>query len=310
MSEPESFRPETAPLIGFIGVGAMGGPMARNLLKAGYRLTVFDLDSEQVEACLSAGATAAKNAAELVKQSKIVLTSLPASIVFTEVAEADLLPNARSGQIFIDFGTTKVSETRRLAAELARKKAILLDAPVSGGSAGAEAGKLRIFVGGDPTAVGRCRPLLELLGEPERVVYCGLSGSGQIVKGVNQLAMGLGAAAYLEALAFGVRAGVTPDVIAQAVGGGEENWRAHFARIADHVLSGTPENADVKFPELPYFLDEAYEQSFDLPLTEALFNFCDAGSRDWLDNMGRQTVAFWYELLNRPGKAIVDEIEP
>jgi 3-hydroxyisobutyrate dehydrogenase-like beta-hydroxyacid dehydrogenase len=309
MSAPETFRPETAPLIGFIGVGAMGGPMARNLLKAGYRLTVFDLDVQKVEACVEAGATAAKHATELVKQSKIVLTSLPSSTIFVEVAETDLAPHAKSGQIFIDFGTTEAVETRRLAGEFIRKKATLLDAPVSGGSAGAETGKLRIFVGGDSAAVERCRPLLEVLGEPERVIYCGPTGSGQIVKGVNQLAMGLGVAAYLEALAFGVRGGVDPAIIAQAVGGGEESWRAYFTRIVQHVMAGTPENADIKFPELPYFLGEAYEQGFDLPLTEALFNFCDAGSRDWLDNMGRQTVAFWYELMNRAGKAIVDEIE-
>jgi hypothetical protein len=92
--------------------------------------------------------------------------------------------------------------------------------------------------------------------------------------------------------------------------GGDESWRAHLAQITQHILKGTPEKADVKFPELPYFLAEAETQGFDLPLTETLFTFCDAGSRDWLDNMGRPTVSFWHELINRINQTRLDKIEP
>jgi hypothetical protein len=92
--------------------------------------------------------------------------------------------------------------------------------------------------------------------------------------------------------------------------GGDESWRAHLAQIAQHILKGTPEKADVKFPELPYFLAEAEAQGFDLPLTEILLTFCDAGSRDWRDNMGRPTVSFWHELINCIRQLRPDETEP
>jgi len=308
MSETETGPQASLPVIGFIGVGVMGGPMACNLLKAGYPVIVSDLNPAQLERCTAAGATAADNAETLVRQSQIILTSLPSSAVFVEVAEMVLLPHAQPGQIFIDMGTTEAGETRRLAANFSQKQASLLDAPVSGGQTGAEAGTLYIFVGGEAAVAEQCRPLLERLGRPERVVYCGPSGSGQIVKGVNQLALGLGVAAYLEAMAFGVRAGVDLNTIVQAVGG-TESWRGYLAQIAGHILAKTPEKADVKFPELPYFLNEAYAQGFDLPLTEALYNFCEASSADWLDNMNRPTVAFWQELLNRPGQAILNDLE-
>ena len=123
----------------------------------GYSLTAYDPRAERLEACVSAGAGAAGSAAEVVARSEIVITSLPSSAVFVQVAEEDLLPNAQPGQVFIDMGTTEAAETRRLAAEFAWKGAALLDAPVSRGSRGAEAGTLRIFVGGD-ALVHPCPP--------------------------------------------------------------------------------------------------------------------------------------------------------
>ena len=286
------------PVLGFIGLGAMGGPMACNLSKAGYDLYAYDVRSEAVAACVAAGATAVESAEAVAPHSDVVLISLPTSAIFVEVAETVLLSQARPQQIFIDLGTTTAAETRRLATAFAEKGAVLIDAPLSGGSQGAEAGTLHIFIGGDERAVTACRPILEVLGDPDRVVYCGPSGSGQVVKGVNQLAMGLGAAAYLEAVAFGVRAGVDPTAISQAVGGAS-GWRADVDQITRRVGAGTAEGVYVKFPELPYFLDEAQAQGFELPLTEALFAFCDVAPREWRDNMNRPTVSFWHELLHR-----------
>ena len=287
------------PTLGFIGLGAMGGQMARRLLGAEHRLVAFDIDAERLAACVGAGAWAAESAVDAVQRSQVVLTSLRSSAVFVEVAEESLVPNARPGQVFIDLGTTEAPETRRLAAALAARGATLLDAPVSGGPGGSQSGTLRIFVGGDEAAYRRCRPILEVLGDPERIVYCGPSGCGQVVKGVNQLAMGLGDAAYLEAIAFGVRAGADPEAIRQGVGG-DEGWRAHFAALAKRVLDGTAETCWVKFPELPYFLAEAREKGFEPPLTRALYEFCRAAERSYRDNMGRPTVSFWHELMTRP----------
>ncbi|MBI1926060.1 NAD(P)-dependent oxidoreductase [Candidatus Poribacteria bacterium] len=287
------------PSIGFIGLGEMGGRMARNLIGAGYPLIAFDINAERLAACASAGATAADSAADAVKRSEVVMTSLRSSEIFVEVAENHLLPHAREGQMFIDLGTTVAPETRRLAAGFAAKGAALVDAPVSGGPQGAAQGNLRMFVGGDAQVVARCRPILEVLGEPERIVYCGPSGAGQVVKGVNQLAMGLGDAAYMEAIAFGVRAGVSLEAIEKAVGGGGGHWREHFSAIARQIIRGKGGTMVVKFPELPYFLEEAEEQGFEIPLTQALYAFLKTSEHFMLDNMNRPSRSFWLTLMTK-----------
>lgn len=287
--------------LGFIGLGTMGGPMASNLRQAGYRVIGYDLDANALNKRVGDGVAAASNPVEVVKQADVVLTSLPSSATYITVADEALLPNCRPKQIFIDLGTTEGQAIRRLATTFADRGAALIDAPVSGGPSGAQAGDLRIFVGGSEEIVAQCRPILEVLGDPKRVIYCGPSGAGQIVKGVNQLAMGLGAAAYLEAVAYGVRAGVDPAAIEQAVGG-ETGWRGELGKTAQRVQDGSAEAMVVKFPELPYFLHEAAEQDISLPLTKALFAFLDPEPRQWRDNMQRPTVSFWHTLLHRHEK--------
>jgi len=288
------------PALGFIGLGAMGGPMAANLVAAGYRLTAFDIDADRLAACVAAGASAGESGADVVQRSQVVLTSLRSSAIFVEVAEQSLIPNAREGQVFIDLGTVSPPAARRVAEALAAKGASLLDSPVSGGPGGSASGTLRIFVGGDEATYRRCRPILGVLGDPERVAYCGPSGAGQVVKAVNQLAMGLADAAYLEALAFGVRAGALVEAMRQGVGG-ESGWRGHFAHLASRVIEGTAESCWVKFPELGYFLAEAEDKGIPMPLAQALQAFLEAGDLSFLDNMRRPTGSFWRELMTRDG---------
>ena len=292
------------PSLGFLGLGAMGGPMARHLLAAGYPLVAYDRNAERLRAAVAAGAVAADDTvppggvADVVARSEVVCLSLPSSEAVVEVFKDEIMP--RAGQVFIDFGTTAPPETRRIAAELAGRGAALIDAPVSGGPGGAERARLRMFVGGDAEAVERCRPILETVGGSEGLTYCGPSGAGQVVKGVNQLAMGLGAAAYLEAVAFGVRAGVGPEIIATAVGDPDERWRAIVLQMAEAAAKGTAEQVGVKFRELPYFLREAREGNFPLPLTETLYGFCDGGERVVVDD-NRPAPSFWHELMVRIG---------
>ncbi len=283
------------PKIGFIGLGNMGGRMAKNLHNAGYPLIGYDIDTAKCEALAATGASTGKDAPEVVKNSEVVMTSLRSSDIFCSVAEEHFLPNARDDQVFIDLGTTEVERTRNLATALAEKGATLIDAPVSGGPHGSETGTLRIFVGGEASTVEKHRPILEILGEPNYVVYCGPSGSGQIVKGVNQLAMGLGAAAYMEAMAFGVCAGVDPVAIRNVVGMGS-GWRGEFDRIAKRIVDGTGKKLVVKYPELPYFLAAAETAGFEIPLTEALYEFCKKGDYEMFDNMNRSSRSFWHEL--------------
>ena len=283
------------PTTGFIGLGNMGGRMAKNLHNAGYPLIGYDIDAAKCEALAAIGATAGKNTTEVVRNSDVILTSLRSSDVFRSVAERHFIPNAREGHVFIDLGTTEVEKTRDIATALDAKGATLIDAPVSGGPHGSETGTLRIFVGGDTAVVEKCRPILEVLGEPKYVVYCGPSGSGQIVKGVNQLAMGLGAAAYMEAIAFGVCAGVDPNAIREAVGMGD-GWRGQFDGIVKRIIDGDGQNLVVKYPELPYFLAAAEAAGFEIPLTEALYEFCKNEHYEMFDNMNRPSRSFWRTL--------------
>lgn len=287
--------------IGFIGLGNMGSRMAKSLYNAGYPLLGNDIDHTKCKALETIGADATLDTTQVVKECDVIITSLRSSEVFIDVAYKYFLPNATDGKIFIDLGTTEVGKTRELAKSLSEKNSKFIDAPVSGGTHGAETGTLRIFVGGDKETVEACRPILEILGEPKFVVHCGPSGSGQIVKGVNQIAMGLGAAAYMEALAFGVCAGIEPSAIRNVVGSGE-GWRGEFDKIAQRIINGNGKSLVVKFPELPYFLAEAEASDIELPLTEALYEFCKKSDYEMFDNMNRPSKSFWQELTKNSGK--------
>lgn len=281
--------------IGFIGLGNMGSRMVKNLCYAGYPIIGYDINEKKCDLLTSIGATTANNSSQVVQESDIVMTSLRSSDIFFSVAEEHFVPNAQEGQIFIDLGTSEFAGTKELAHALSEKGTFLIDAPVSGGTNGSETGTLRIFVGGDEDVVEKCRPVLEVLGEPKYVVYCGPSGSGQIVKGVNQLVMGLGAAAYMEAMAFGVCAGVDPIAIRNAVGLGD-GWRGEFDKIAKRIIEGNGKSLVIKYPELPYFLAAAEELGYEIPMTNALFEFCKKGSYTMYDNMNRTSRSFWHEL--------------
>ena len=166
---------ESKSSLGFIGLGTMGGRMARNLLQAGYPLVGFDTDPVRLDGCAKDGAQRATSARDVAERCDFVLTSLPSSDVTVQVYEESLLPAARSGQIFIDHGITRATDTRRLAERCWDRGAELIDAPVSGSLAEAEGGVLRIMIGGAEPAVARCRPILEHIGDPDKITYCGPS---------------------------------------------------------------------------------------------------------------------------------------
>ena len=280
--------------IGFIGLGWMGSNFAARLVQAGWRLQVFDVIPEKRAALETQGAIGAGSTADVVRECDVVFTSLPSSAVFEDVAQQILLPLARAGQVIVDLGTTRLGPTRRIAAELSARGATLLDAPVSGDPRG----PVYIFVGGEPGAFQRVEPLLRVLAEPEHLTLGGPSGAGQILKGVNQLCMGVVRAAWLEAVSFAARQGIDLETVEQAVGG-TVGWRADLAGVVQQLAGGAGEQQDLKFAELPYFLHAAEEAGMELPLTRALFEFCDPGPRNWRDNMNRPYVSFWYMLHHR-----------
>jgi len=287
---------DSKPSMGFIGLGAMGGHMIVSLLRAGYSITGFDIDEDRRNDAVAAGAHLANTIEDVVARGQVIATSLPSSDAFVQVAEQHLLPVVRAGQTVIDFGTVTPPETRRLAALFAEKDVDLIDSPVSGGPRGARDARLYIFVGGPEEAVARCRPILEAVGGPDRLTYCGPAGNGQVLKGVNQLMMGLMDAAILEAISFGVNAGVDADVIVRAIGD-EGRWRQDFNAVAQRVARGAGNDVGVKFRELPYFLREAAEQGFELPITQVVRAFCDKGERITVDDH-RDAPSYWHELTH------------
>jgi 2-hydroxymethylglutarate dehydrogenase len=194
--------------VGFIGLGIMGSRMARNLLAAGRELVVCDIDAKAVAAIKQKGAKVAASPREVAEQVDVLLLSLPDSPQIFEVTNgADgIAEGAHKGLVVIDHSTVAPMTPQRLSEELEPLGVSWLDAPVSGGPAGAEAATLTIMVGGDEKVLERCRPILETVGG--NVQYMGASGMGATTKIVNQLALGIEMMAMFEAFTLGVTAGI------------------------------------------------------------------------------------------------------
>jgi 3-hydroxyisobutyrate dehydrogenase-like beta-hydroxyacid dehydrogenase len=284
--------------IGFIGIGNMGMKMAKWLLMSGYPMLIFDIDNEKLELIKSDGAMIASGIAEVVKKCDIVMTSLPLSEVWVDVAEEYFIPNARAGQIFIDMGTVTPPETRRIAGELKKKNAVLIDCPISN-SGPTLNDKLHLFIGGEKEAVDKCWYIFETLGLPGHIVYCGGSGSGQVMKGVNQLSMGLVQAAYIEAIGFGVMSGLDPKDIMQAIGEkGKPGFRGMVYNIAEYFAKGNAKNLAVKHGQLQHYIKEAINRDFNMPLSEKLYDFLK-DSPEIIKDANRKSPSFWEELRTR-----------
>ncbi len=281
-------------MTGVIGLGRMGSGIAATLLRGGYDLAVYDVDSSRVETIGEKGGKPSPDVDSLCTRCDTIILSLPSSDVTVRVIETEILPAAGGGTTIIDMGTTLVRETRRLCAELRQKSVELLDAPVSGGTEGAMRGELFVFAGGDRSTFEKHQSLLGALAGA-RLTYCGDSGNGQVVKASNQLAMGLVDAAYLEAVAFGVTAGVQADVLSEAIGG-ESGFRRRFREIADRIEAGEGEEMDAKYPEYGYFLDEAKRSGFPAPILTAVHSFLEGRAKTGRDNMDRPYPPFWSAL--------------
>jgi 2-hydroxy-3-oxopropionate reductase len=208
--------------IGFIGLGVMGKPMAKHLLAAGHRLTVHNRSRRAVDELVAEGAAAAASPAEAARGSSVVITMLPDTPdVDRVIAGADgVLTALEPGAVVIDMSSISPIATERLAAAVAARGGSMLDAPVSGGEIGAINASLSIMVGGDEATFHRVKPVLDVMGNPERVVYIGRSGAGQVCKICNQVAIGGALAGVSEAFALARKAGVDAARVRQALLGG------------------------------------------------------------------------------------------
>ena len=206
-----------ATTVGFIGVGNMGNPMAANVLKAGFPMTVFDANPKAMENLLQAGAKRAGSVKEVVEQSEITLTSLPASPDVEKVylGAGGLVESAKRGSVLIDLSSV-LPNTPRLIEPKARERGLeFLEAPVSGGVSGARAATLAIMVGGDEGALKRARPVLQAIGP--NIFHVGPAGAGNTVKAINNMMACVNSLAMMEGLALGVKAGLDPMIVHDVV---------------------------------------------------------------------------------------------
>jgi 2-hydroxy-3-oxopropionate reductase len=212
--------PET---IGFIGLGVMGRPMAGHLLKKGYAIVAHNRSQAAVDALVKEGARRGASAREVAAQSTVIITMVPDTPDVEQViAGSDgVLAGLQRGSLVIDMSSISPVATRRLAGLIAEKGGMMLDAPVSGGEIGAINATLSIMVGGPPAAFDRARPILECMGNPERIVHIGDEpGSGQVCKIANQIAIGGALAGVSEAFAVARKAGVDVSRVREALLGG------------------------------------------------------------------------------------------
>jgi len=206
--------------IGFIGLGIMGKPMAKNLLKAGYSLIVHDINRNAISELIDMGAEDASSPKEIAERCRTIITMLPNSPEVEEVILGNngILEAAMPGTLLIDMSSINPMVTIKISEEAKKKGVRMVDAPVSGGEPGAIAGSLAIMVGGEKKDFEECKGILEKMGKS--IVYVGKTGSGQITKLVNQIIVALNLAAIAEGFALGTKAGVDPKLIYEAIKGG------------------------------------------------------------------------------------------
>lgn len=206
--------------IGFIGLGIMGKPMSRNLLKAGFELIVYDIDETAVKIIEKAGAKPASSPKEVAQNSDVIITMLPKASIGKSVLEDEngILAGIKKNSVVIDMSSVSPVASKEFAQMVEAKKCKFLDAPVSGGEIGAVNATMAIMIGGDEAVVERVRPILEALGKSITVV--GPNGSGSVAKLANQIMVNLNIAAVAEALVLATKAGADPKRVFEAVRGG------------------------------------------------------------------------------------------
>jgi 3-hydroxyisobutyrate dehydrogenase len=274
--------------IAFIGLGHMGGPMVANLLKAGHQLRVFDLVASSVEQAVAHGAVAAANANDVVAGAEVVISMLPASrhVEGLYLGEGGLLPHIPAGAWVIDCSTIAPASAQKVAKAAAERGLAMLDAPVSGGTAGAAAGTLTFIVGGDAETLERAKPILSAMGK--NIFHVGGSGAGQVAKLCNNMALGVIMAVTGEALALGAAHGLDAKVLSQmmAVSTGR-SWATEICNPWPGVLENAPASRgysggfgnDLMLKDLGLAAEAAMSVGASIPLGELARNLYALNSK-------------------------------
>jgi 3-hydroxyisobutyrate dehydrogenase len=229
--------------IAFIGLGNMGGPMAKNLLSAGHTLKVFDLSKDALNDVASAGAAVAGSAVEACKTADVVITMLPAGKHVRQVYIGDdgLLDHLSPGTLCLDASTIDSDTARDVGLAVAEQGIEFMDTPVSGGVAAAQAGTLAFMCGGTAAAFVRAKAILEAMGNGEKIFHAGPAGAGQVAKAANNMLLAVHMIGTCEALAMGAKAGLEPAVLSEIMKASSgNNWSLQVYNPWPGVMSGAP----------------------------------------------------------------------
>lgn len=247
-------------VLGFIGLGAMGSRMLAKVVEAGHSVTVFDIEQAAVNAAVALGATKATSAAEAARGKEIVLMSLPNSAIVesTVLGPGGILEGAEQGLLIVDLSSITPQSIQKIAGIAEKKGVRIVDAPVSGGTAGAQLGTLSIMVGGDQADFERALPVLQSIGS--KIDHVGAIGAGDTVKLVNNLLLGVNMVAVAEALCLGVKAGIKPEVLYQIISNSSGSSYALTAKYQKFIAAGNFKPGfmiDLQYKDLQLAIDTA-----------------------------------------------------
>ena len=285
--------------IGFIGLGIMGKPMAKNLLKAGYELVVFDINQDAVNEVVAAGAKSAPTSKDVAAQSEVVITMLPNSphVKAAVLGENGVLEGAKPGLVLIDMSSIAPLASQEIAAAVAKKGVEMLDAPVSGGEPKAIDGSLSIMVGGKKELFDSSTELLSKMGKS--VVLCGDVGAGNTTKLANQIIVALNIAAVSEAFVLATKAGVDPELVFNAIRGGLAGSTVMDAK-APMIMAGTFKpgfKIDLHIKDLANAIETGHDVGVPLPLTASVMEILQALKVDGKGQNDHSGIAMYYEKL-------------
>lgn len=254
--------------VAFIGLGTMGAPMVLNLLRAGHAVTVYNRTESRVTAAVAAGAIAASSPKAAAAKAEIIITCVSDSpdVEAVVLGEEGIISGAKPGALLIDMSTISPEVTRRLAEQLAKKEIAMIDAPVSGGSEGAEKGTLSIMVGGDAADVEKARPVLSAMGST--ITHVGPIGAGQTTKAINQIIVAGTYWSVAEGMALGMKAELDMDKVVQAVGSGAAGSWGLTNRSGNMIANEYPLGFRVRLhqKDLAIALETARELGLPLPM--------------------------------------------
>lgn len=274
--------------IAFIGLGHMGGPMAANLARAGHAVRAFDLVPAALDAAAAAGCAKAPSAAEAVGDAEVVISMLPASrhVESLYLGDDGLLAKIPAGALLIDCSTIAPASARKVADAAKARGLAMIDAPVSGGTAGAQAGTLTFIVGGDADALERARPVLSDMGR--NIFHMGEAGAGQVAKLCNNMALGVIMAVTGEAIALGVAHGLDAKTLSQMMAvSTSRSWATEVCNPWPNVLENAPASRgysggfgnDLMLKDLGLAAEAAMGVGASIPLGELARNLYAMNSR-------------------------------